>query len=289
MMVKEFDSAQNFLKDYEAVLLEHEAVSQLILYNAYPNLLVPASEKCIFGAVLEEEATLLLFCNVAQYNLVVYAVNQNNLENASAALADFITSNHISITGINAKQEICESFIEQYNKNIGSTFVEKLGMDIMEIRELNDIKPVDGKYRLALPEKAKLITNWMIQYQIEALANEVDYEAALEKATLLIDENKIYVYENIEEKVVSMAITARALPHGIAFSYVFTPEEYRGKGYAAANIYFICKEMLESGYEFCTIFADKKNPVFSRAYEKVGFKILEDQYDYKILPPVVKD
>jgi predicted GNAT family acetyltransferase len=173
--------------------------------------------------------------------------------------------------------------MDQYKKHINCTFAMKQGMDIMEIRKVNDIKPVEGSQRLALPEEAKLIADWMIQFQMESLASELDYEAALNKATKYIEENKIYIYENSEKKVVTMAIASRKLVHGMAITYVFTPEENRGKGYAAANMYYLSKNLLEQGYEFCTLFVDKKNPLSNRAYEKVGYKILEDNYEYMVI------
>jgi len=287
MVVKESENAQTFINNYETILLEREAISQLILYNAYQSKNVLIYEKGMFGAVLEEENTVLLFCNVPLHNLVVFVVQQDNFALASTTLADYLSNSHITINGINAKLDFCQSFMEQYKKDINCTFVEKLGMDIMEIRQLNDIKPVEGKQRLALPMEAKFVTDWMIQFQLEALTSEMDYEAALKKATKYIEDNKIYLYENSEQKVVTMAVAARKLAHGIAITYVFTPEEYRGKGYAAANLYYLSKEMLLQGYEFCTLFVDKKNPLSNRAYEKVGYKILEDNYEFKVIPTEV--
>ncbi|MDF2945006.1 MAG: hypothetical protein K0S01_3864 [Herbinix sp.] len=284
MLVKEYENARTFLADYEAVLLENEAVSQLILYNANQKLDASESEEGLFGAVLEEDKTFLLFCNTAPHNLIVHLVMRENIAQASVALADFLSNSHIIISGINARLDVCQNFMEQYKKLVNCSFVEKLGMDIMEIRKVNDIKPVEGVQRLALPEEAKLIADWMIQFQMEALTSEMDYEAALNKAKKLIDENKIYLYENMEQKVVTMAVASRKLVHGMAITYVFTPEEYRGKGYAAANMYYLSKELLEDGFEFCTLFVDKKNPLSNRAYEKVGYKILEDNYEYMVIP-----
>jgi predicted GNAT family acetyltransferase len=284
MLVKEYENARTFLGDYETILIENEAVSQLLLYNAHQKINSLENEKGLFGAVLEEEKTFLLFCNVEPHNLVVHVVIQEGIAQASVALADFLGDHHITINGINAKHEVCQNFMEQYKKNINCTFVEKLGMDIMEIRKVNDIKPVEGNQRHALPEEAKLIADWMIRFQIESLMSEMDYEAALNKTMKLIEDHNIYLYENNEQKVVTMAVAARKLVHGIAITYVFTPEEYRGKGYAAANMYFLSKELLEQGFEFCALFVDKKNPLSNRAYEKVGYKILEDNYEFTVIP-----
>ncbi len=284
MIVKEYDNAQAFLDDNEAALLEQEAVSQLILYNAYQNLTAIGCKSCLFGIVQEEEKNWLYFCNVAPYKLAVYSAIQEDLNEAVSVLAEYLGNNHIVISGIDARYDICQEFMEQYKKQIPCTFVHKMGVDIMEIREVNEINAVDGLHRTAVLEEDKIITDWMIQYHIEALDSEMDYEAALKKADRLISEGRIYVYENMEQNIVSMAAASRELVHGIAITYLFTPEEFRGKGYAASNIYYLSKELLEQGYEFCTLFVDKKNPVSAKAYEKVGYQIVGDNYEYIAIP-----
>lgn len=287
MFIKEYKSARIFLDEYETILLENEAVSQLVLFSAYHNVqdITDNNEidKALYGAVLENENIILLFCNVLPYNLVVYIVKQEGILQASIALADYLSGNHIMINGIYARLDVCQSFMEEYKKQTKCSFAEKLGIDILELREVNELIPIEGLHRKALPEEAKLIAQWMIEFQMESLTSEMDYEAALERATKLINENKIYVYEDKENKVVTMAVAARKLAHGTAITYVFTPEENRGKGFAAANIYYLSKELLEQGNEFCTLFVDKKNLLSSRAYEKVGYKPVGDIYEYKVL------
>ncbi|NLK74773.1 MAG: GNAT family N-acetyltransferase [Clostridiales bacterium] len=286
MKICRYLNAKEFLKDYESILLEQESVSQLILYNAYRNKDVDVCEKCMFGAVFDD-GPLLLFCNVAPYNLIIFVPENINdkdtINTAAKLLADYINDHNIPISGINARQSICQSFIEQYQSLIPCRVEEKIGMDIMEIREVNDIKPVEGVQRLARLDEVKFITEWMIEFQLEALASEMDYEAALKKAELYIRDNKVYVYEDMDHNVVTMAIVARELVNGAAIAYVYTPHEYRGKGYAVANIYYLSKLLLDQGYKFCTLFVDKKNPISCRAYEKVGYTILEDNYEYLII------
>ncbi len=284
MLVKEYNIARTFLEEYEKILLEQESVSQLLLYTAYSNSKNEGKDQAIFGAVLEDQSAVLLFCNVAPYDLVIYAVRTDSVIQAAVVLADFLEDSHITVYGIVAIHEICQSFIEQYKKHVNCSFVEKLSMDIMEIRKIQEVKPVEGVYRLARREEAKLVAEWMIEFQLEALANEMDYEAALKKAVKQIEERKIHFYEDTEEGIVTMAVAARKLAHGVTITYIYTPEINRGKGYAAANIYYVSKELLEQGNEFCTLFVDKKNPLSTRAYEKVGYKIVGDCYEYKVVP-----
>jgi len=292
MLVQIYEKAQTFLEEYENTMLEREAVSQMLLYNAYQNRSIATGNEVLYGAVLKEGEAILLFCNVDPYKLTVYVTNMNYdktlIGEAVIVLAEYMLNNHISFTGINARHDVCFGFIECYKTSSKYTFEEKVVLDIMEIRSVNDIKPAEGSHRLANMDEAKIITDWMIQFAIDAMESEMDYEAALSKASKLITENKVFVYEDMNQEVVSMAIATRQLQHGIAIGYVFTPEKYRGMGYAAANVHYLSKYFLEKGNEFCSLFVDKKNPISSRAYEKVGYHILEENYEYIILPQETK-
>ncbi len=283
MKVKEYSSARAFLDDYEPLLLKQESVSQMVLYSAYEYCKNSQGDNVVFGAVIDEEKTYLLFFNVLPYNMVVYNVDPDYVMQVSEVLAEYLGSNRILINGIYAKYDFCQSFIEEYKKYINCIFVEKMGMDIMEIRSVNEVNLVDGVHRRAQLNEAKLAAEWIIEFQLEALANELDYEAALQRAIILINEGKMFFYENTANKVVSMAVAGRKLVHGVALTYVYTPEEHRGQGYAAANVYYLSKALLEQGFEFCTLFVDKKNPLSNRAYEKVGFNFVDDIYEYRVV------
>jgi len=216
--------------------------------------------------------------------MAIYLVPEEGDYASVIALADYFGNSDIIMEGIIARIDVCKEFIEEYKKFTLHQFTEILGMDLMELRMLNELVLIHGTHRLALPEEAKIVAEWMIDFQLEAFTIELDYQAARERADKLISENKVYFYENKDKKVVSMAIATRKLPHGTTITYVFTPEQYRGNGYAAANIYYLSKELLERGNEFCSLFIDKKNPLSERAYEKVGYKVIDEVYEYKMIP-----
>ena len=285
MIVKVFENADSYLMSNEAVLLEQEAISQLILYDAYKSRQKAYDDNMgLFGVVMDDDSVILHFSNVPPRNLSIYIEDDSkDVRQAAILLADYLANNQIIPEGINAKHEVCEAFIERFEKCIKCTFAERMSLDIMEIKQLIDIKPSEGKTRLAIPNEVKLLTEWMIQFQIEALAKEVDYESALVSISKLINNDKLYVFENQEQILVSMAAATRQLFRGIAISYVYTPEEHRGMGYGATNIYNISRKYLNDGNEFCTLFVDKKNMLSKRAYEKVGYNVIDDMYEYKLL------
>ncbi len=283
MEVKEYKDAQRFLNDYESILLEHESISQLILYSAYKSSENKITEQVLFGSVVKAGSPLLFFANVLPYNMAVYVVPEISELSSVVALADYFGNNHIVIHGIIARFDICREFIEEYKKLTMNQFKEIWGLDLMELRELNEMYLIEGTHRLAIPEEAKIVAEWMIEFQLEAFALELDYQAARTRADQLINENKVFFYENKENKVVTMAIALRKLPHGTTITYIYTPEEFRGNGYAAANIFNLTMNLLKTGNDYCTIFADKKNPLSERSYEKVGYEVIEQVYEYLLV------
>ncbi len=284
MIIKEYSNADVFLKEYEAILLKREAVAQLLLYFAHQSLTGLGTGKELFGVVMEEAQIVLIFGMIRGIDLILYVATSDKEEEAAGALADYLGNSHIIIGSLNAKQTLCQSFMTQYKKYFNVSFIQKVGMDIMELRQVNDIRAAAGSQRLAETEDAKLVADWMIQFQIEELMDEADYEASLLSATQLISRKELYLYEDEEERPVSMAAATRRLVHGMGITHVFTPEEYRGKGYAAANLYYLSKALLEQGFEFCCLYVDKKNPLTIRAYEKIGYRVIEDNYEYMIMP-----
>lgn len=282
MKIEIASSAKEFLKKYENVMLQREAVSQLAFYGAYQRKDNDNSTGT-FGAILEEDKIVMLFCNMLPNNLVTYMVLQEGIIEAAAALADYIVEQEIKINGIIGRKDVCQGFMDQYQKSKEGTFIEKLAADIMELRTLNEIKPTEGIHRLAHINEVKMITEWIIEFQMETLTSEMDYEAALLKARQYINSRDVYVFETTEQKVVTMAITTRRLQNGIAIDYVYTPEEYRGQGYAATNMYHLSRSLLAEGYQFCTLFVDKDNLLSHRAYEKVGFNVLEESHEFELI------
>ncbi len=285
MFIRNYSEAGLFLKDFEEHLRKNEAVSQLLLYPAYNSLSSAEKGKELYGAVLEGQEPLLLFCNKYGYNLILLSLQQAHSLNAAITLADFFSSSHTAITGITGRQELCQSFINQYKMQVQCNFLKKQERDIMEIRQVKELKSTPGQQRLAASTDTKLVVDWMLRFQMEAEMSELDYEEALIKASKLVEEKKLYLYENEVGDTVSMAAICRKLLSGIMITYIYTPEEYRGKGYAASNIYYLSKFLLGQGYEFCTLMADKKNTQLNQAFEMVGYHTLEDVHEYMLLQP----
>ena len=69
-----------------------------------------------------------------------------------------------------------------------------------------------------------------------------------------------------------MAKKTRPTRNGIAISMVYTPPEFRNRGYATSCVSASSKNLLEDGFKFCTLFTDANNPTSNKIYEEIGFR-----------------
>ena len=284
MRIKTYPFVNDFLIENEHLLLREEAINQLILFNAHIKKKEPIGEGLICGTVNDErDEVVLIFFNALPYNLLIYPVNKHIDVSGINRLVEYLIENKTNIKGINANKAICDIFINYYKELTGAEFSMHLAMDIMELRELNPIDLAPGYFRATTNEDLELVVNWSIKFMKEAMDEEFNREAACEKMKDRLKVGGMYLFEDINHKAVAMAAATRQLTNGVSISWVYTDEIKRGKGYGEAVVYNLSKLYLEKGNKFCCLFVDKTNPISNRVYKKMGYRIIEDNYDYRIV------
>ena len=64
---------------------------------------------------------------------------------------------------------------------------------------------------------------------------------------------------------------------------VYTPPEYRRRGYATACVGELSRVLLESGWEYCSLFVDAGNASAIHVYERIGYRPIDDYDDYSFV------
>jgi predicted GNAT family acetyltransferase len=138
-----------------------------------------------------------------------------------------------------------------------------------------------GDLRVATERDLELVAQWMCGFEDE-IFSDGDLERARKSAKNSIDRGTLFIWE--DGKSVSMAAKARPLSRGVCVSLVFTPPEYRRRGYATACVAALSQRLLDEGWEFCSLFADLSNPASNRVYEKIGYEPVCDFDEYSFQP-----
>jgi RimJ/RimL family protein N-acetyltransferase len=190
-------------------------------------------------------------------------------------------SNQIEIKGILSHKEVCDIFITEYTKRVHVDFTLHTAMDIMRLDHL--IKPhLKGKLMNADSSETEFLINCIHDFNLECLHETSSREELLERYQERISNHKFYIHYNEENIKTSIVMLSRDLKDGKAITAVYTLPEYRGKGYATSMMYYACEIIFNQGYHYATLFVDQKNPISNRVYQKIGFYILTNAYDYRL-------
>lgn len=283
MNIKIYGTPGEFLEENKAFLQRYEAVCQLNLGNAAAHKDEPCRPDLLFGRCEENGQGVLLFGNTLPYNLCLNAVPGDPAAlSAAVLLAEHLQKESIEITGVNASKMLCNVFFSAYCQ----PYRVRAAMDIMVLTELIEPPAVSASVRRAVPGDLGTVAGWVCAFHAEALREELEPEETREKFSGMIQNGQVYLMETKDGTQVSMAaVVNRALPHGVGISWVYTPPEHRGRGYCQNTVAALCREKLGEGYAYCTLFVDKVNPISNRVYEKIGFQIVEDNFDCRLEKP----
>lgn len=282
MILKLYPTPGDFLRDNQDYLARFEAATQLNQGNASAHASEPCHPGLIFGRYEQDGQALLLFGNTSPWNLCLNAPHMENPAPALAAseqLAEELRAKNIPIAGVTGREALCQAFMRSH----GGEFRIRNAMDIMVLHKLIDPPPAEGQFRPATMDELDTLTHWMCAFMEEALHEPADWDVRREACRKKIEEGFCWVLEAPDGTLLSTVSTSRRMAHSIGISAVYTPPEHRNKGYCQFAVASLCQKMLTAGFDSCTLFVDQKNPVSNRVYKKIGFEILEDCSEYKLL------
>ena len=215
------------------------------------------------------------------YN-VLLAYFAGNPVSEAVALVDSISTLSETIPGTVGDIIIAEPFAEHWCGTHGIKVTGKMAERIYRLEKISNITRASGKFRPTTTDDKEILTKWIRSFYQDVFA-AVNSDRPLEDVPLLVDTTKVYLWE--DGIPVSMAAKTRPTEKGVSIGLVYTPPELRQKGYATSCVAALCKELLDSGYEFCMLYADLANPISNSIYQKIGFREVCDSVEYSFSLP----
>ncbi len=272
-MIKSYDNNISlFLKNHLIALSKEEAANNLII-GTLLSLSKKANPTChLFAGINPENQHPLYWAVLQQSGFLLISGHANFNE----SLVNYLKNkykNH-SLKTVFGQKELALSFAKFYKNKFNINFSIALETVGYQLSKINPLEISAGKMRKATMLDSENLSKWTNQFFWEAL-QESDEEAAKAQTLFFIANQQFFVWE-INGQIVSMASLIRETPNGKAISHVFTPKEYRKKGYATSLTKTLSEWVLDNGYSFTCLFADKKNATTNFIYQKIGYKFLAD-------------
>lgn len=150
----------------------------------------------------------------------------------------------------------------------------RMGSRILALRNVIAPRPAPGELRLATLDDFAIVLKYTHAFYLECIPKELPTEAKLAQMMKEKIEQKTYWLWVINGEAVAQAGTTRRTRNGISIAAVYTPPEYRGKGYASNMMAALSQRLLDEGRQFCALYTDIANPTSNKIYESVGYQIV---------------
>jgi len=111
----------------------------------------------------------------------------------------------------------------------------------------------------------------------EAFVRELALPPAMDLSAMVqghVDSGTALLWEDGGPR--SLACRARKTSTGSAIAPVYTPPEWRRRGYGSAVTAELARRLLGAGDRFVCLFADQKNPTANHVYQSMGFRKVGD-------------
>ncbi len=185
--------------------------------------------------------------------------------------------------------ELARRFAHAWVDERGGSVRTGLRQRLMALRQV--VLPqsmAEGSLHVGVMWNRDLLGGWIAAFQAEAVpAEATDLETAMIiTERLLMDENLFIWLASADgdgPQPVSMAAKARPTETGVAINLVYTPPAYRRRGYASACVASLSQQLLEDGWQFCTLFTDLTNPTSNHIYQTIGYQPIADFTQYHLI------
>ncbi|KPL57908.1 GNAT family N-acetyltransferase [Rossellomorea vietnamensis] len=270
------------LTQYEDPIAFHEKVHSLLMEDEAANNLplgllntMKTSDKYIDPLLLlvenEEDKVVGSFIMTPPHYLVVtLKVGKEEIQAIAEQLNSFCEDSGITITGFVAEKETALQLTHAWCHVTGKGFTIRMNQRVYQLNKVNDIQLSEGGMVPVRAGQEVLLAKWISEFVSDTEVISISDDEALKRAKDMI-ENEPYVYFwEVAGRPVSMARGARRTENGITVNFVYTPPEFRKKGYASSVVAELSRLLLHE-HSFCSLYTDLDNPTSNKIYMEIGY------------------
>jgi uncharacterized protein len=290
MKLTRYARGAEFLAHARAPLEREEAANNLIIgiaarvaenpdyYASFPVYLaaVDQGDELVAAAVRTPPFNLIAYRNVGAEPGPLRLLLEDALNFCTQFAPDSPAG---KLPGVTAHSVVALAFAQLWSERTGKPFNLAMSQRIYELRRVDPPAGVPGRLRPALAEDLALLADWVYNFNVDAGLPLLDSVEAWGLAERRVDAGDVFIWED-EGRQVSMAAKSRPTSHGITVSLVYTPPELRNRGYASACVAALSQQLLDAGWEFCTLYTDLANPTSNSIYQRIGYRPVCDSNEY---------
>lgn len=192
------------------------------------------------------------------------------------AMVDTIVGAGVALPGVNAEAETAALFAGQWAERRKTPAMPLEGLRLYELVELSEVKLANGKLRQGVAADRELATDWVRAFEAEAHTGGGRDPVVLVDGW--IEAGQLWFWE--DRQAVAMAAGRGPVEGVFRIGPVYTPPEFRGRGYGTACTYDLSRRILEQGGRPC-LYTDLGNPTSNSIYRRIGYRAIAEWVRYR--------
>ncbi len=268
--------AKQFRQRVDEFLLDNEVMHNVII--GITSRLIHQGEVYddVFLAHVENDAGDVV---AATMRTVPHGVILSEIMDKSSIpmLVDAYAGAYDSLPGVEGIGDDSAKFAELWKQKCQQDYSILMEMGQYRLDELILPQNVSGEARPATQDDFEMLVNWLITFSADT-GMDTDYKREYAEKNIrqklekpILGGIRIWMDEG---QAVSMAAATRESANGGNISLVYTPQAFRGRGYASAVTASVSQAILDAGKAFCTLTTDLSFPTSNKIYQAIGYKFV---------------
>lgn len=276
MQLHRFDHPKTFWQQAQDYLLQYPAEHNLLLgisqtllhdphyYSARPYL-----------AIVDDQSTILAAAiRTPPYKLVLAKAQALD---AVALIAQDVQADG-NLPGVSGLVAETQTFVQTWQTLTGSTYQQTMELRIHQLTHVKPVASASGYLRPAVESDRSLLVQWFADFAAEI--GEVVMDDPEQMTDHGLRRQRIYLWD--DGVPVSVACGSQSVGFG-RIGPVYTPLEFRRRGYATACVAALSQQLLNQGCQSCFLFTDLANPTSNHIYRAIGYRSICNWQDYSFV------
>jgi RimJ/RimL family protein N-acetyltransferase len=185
---------------------------------------------------------------------------------------------YLNLPGVAGPEPTANAFADAWTARFGGKWWLEQRQRLQSLTRVTFPSPLaPGALRLAIAPDVPVARAWMAGFIRDTRSRLVGADAA----ERLIEERRLHIWVDGQPR--SMLSAVRETPNTAGIGAVYTPPQFRNRGYASAAVATLSQQLLDSKRRSCFLYTDIANPVSNAMYERVGYEPVDDVVQIKIL------
>ena len=279
MELQRYQDPKDFYDATEAFLVGSEAENNLLLGIAVDLIrsTLYADIEPYLATVHDDGRIVAAALRTPPHNLV--------LSRAPSEAIDLIVADVLPVypdlRGVLGPQATSRAFAAAWAEQTGQSPTPGTMQRIYEIEKVTAPAGVPGELRPVTREDADLLLEWLGAFEFEAYGEVARFRSLEQLAEAYLEGRVRGLHLWHDGQPVSMVGYSGPTPNGIRVGPVYTPPEFRRRGYGTAATAALSQLLLDQGRRYCFLFTDLGNPTSNSIYQQIGYRPVVDVDEYR--------